>query len=77
MASSGTKHPPKRLRRVVRLAQEHGWSFGLTSQGHLRLSPPVHAGVQAVVFSNTPSDVRSDKNAIARLRRAGVPVPHK
>ncbi|KIA72697.1 hypothetical protein ANMWB30_24650 [Arthrobacter sp. MWB30] len=62
---------------MVRLAQEHGWSFGVTSSGHPRLRPPPEAKAEAVVFSNTPSDTRSDKNSIARLRRAGVPVPHR
>lgn len=77
MPNSRAGRPPKRLRGIVKLAENHGWSFGLTSQGHIRLQPPPEVTVTAVVFSSTPSDGRGDKNSIARLRRAGVPVPHR
>lgn len=77
MKASARNQPPKRLQAVVRLAQSHGWSYGRTARGHLRLCPPADVGADAVVFSSTPSDGRGDKNSIARLRRAGVPVPHR
>lgn len=72
---------PKRLKTVVSLAEAHGWSYDVTSKGHPRLNPPRGAtdGTGALmapcIFSNTPGDKTSDRNAIAYLRRMGVPIP--
>lgn len=77
--------PPKRLRVWVELAEEEGWTYDETSDGHPRLSPPrgmkdpyrVGRLAAPLVFSKTPSDHRSDANAVAYLRRLGVDIPRK
>jgi hypothetical protein len=77
--------PPKRLRRMVELAQAKGWTYDETSDGHPRLKPP--AGLMdhyrdgrpaaPVTFGKTPGDRRGDDNAAVILRRLGVEIPHK
>lgn len=76
--------PPKRLRELVRAAEEVGWTYDETSEGHPRLSPPPgvidpyrNRPAAPMTFGKTPSDSRSDPNAIAYLRRLGVQIPHK
>lgn len=72
---------PKRLKPIVSLAEEHGWTFDMTAKGHPRLNPPrgatdaTGALVAPCTFSSTPGDKTSDRNAIAYLRRSGVPIP--
>jgi hypothetical protein len=76
---------PKRLKKIVELAQGEGWTYDETKDGHPRLSPP--AGMTdpyrdgrlaaPVVFGKTPSDHRGDANMVAILRRLGVPIPRK
>lgn len=57
----------KGVERVVQYARDHGWHIQRTRGGHLRMTRP---GLPPVFTSATPSDVRSQRNAIARLRRA-------
>lgn len=75
---------PKRLKKIVAIAENEGWTYDETKDGHPRLRPP--AGVMdarsgrlaaPVVFSKTPSDRRGDANQVAVLRRLGVPIPRK
>lgn len=58
--------PSKAMKRLMRFAMHHGWQVERTNGGHLRFlkrgCPPVFTG-----FS--PSDVRAEKNMLARLRR--------
>lgn len=75
---------PKRLKEIVRRAEEQGWAYDETRDGHPRLSPPPGAVmpgtdtlVHPVTFSKTPSDHRGDRNAVAVLRRSGVELPRK
>jgi hypothetical protein len=77
-------NPPKRLRAWVELAESEGWTYDETEEGHPRLTPPAMlidnytARLAApMVFGKTPSDHRADANAVAYLRRLGVPIPHK
>lgn len=71
---------PRRLRKVVKVAEAAGWIFDTTKAGHPRLSPPRGLRdadgelVAPVLFASTPSDKRGDRNACAKLRRAGVDV---
>lgn len=74
---------PKRLKAIFALAEQYGWTPGKTGDGHPVLFPPKGATnedgalIRPVVFAMTPSDRRSDRNAISSLRRMGVPVEHK
>jgi hypothetical protein len=80
-----SKRPPKRLQDLVERAEEKGWEYDETEDGHPRLTPPVgivdpyrgNRPAAPVTFGKTPSDHRSDSNAIAILRRLGVDIPHK
>ncbi|GAA1877719.1 hypothetical protein GCM10009836_68890 [Pseudonocardia ailaonensis] len=70
---------------MVELAEEKGWTYDETSDGHPRLSPPAGLAdpykdgrpAAPVIFGKTPSDRRGDKNAASHLRRLGVEIPHK
>ena len=76
---------PKRLRSIVAAAEEKGWRYDETSNGHPRLTPPrgltdaYRNGRPAapVTFGKTPSDHRGDANAVSVLRRLGVNIPRK
>lgn len=76
---------PKRLRECVAAAEQSGWKYRETTDGHPQLVPPpgtpdpikAERLAPPVTFSKTPSDQRSDKNAVAQLRRLGVDVPRK
>lgn len=77
-------NPPKRLRAWVELAEQEGWTYDETKEGHPRLNPPkglIDPGygrpAKPAVFSKTPSDGRGDANTVSHLRRNGVPIPHK
>lgn len=63
------------LKRLIRFARKEGWEVERTRGGHLAFKPP--GGGRPIVTSNTPSDTRAVKNHIARLRKAGLAVPHK
>ena len=70
---------PRRLRKIVKAAEAAGWTYEVSSKNHPRLVPPAGTTLNGercgpIQFSSTPSDARSDKNAIARLRRAGLDV---
>jgi hypothetical protein len=60
----------RRLRR--RLAAE-GWIVSLSHKGHYRFVPPDRSR-EIVVWSGTPSDWRSYRNAIGQLRRSGARI---
>ena len=74
---------PKRLKAVVAIAKQHGWTYSETTSGHPRLTPPTGLRdprqpeklVPPVVFSKTPSATSGDRNAIALLRSFGLPIP--
>lgn len=74
---------PRRLRRYVDAAVAAGWQLEYSASGHPRLVPPAgwltRSGEPAVpvVFASTPSTYRGDHNSVARLRRAGVRIPHR
>lgn len=77
--------PPKRLKKIVELAIEEGWTYDETKDGHPRLMPPkgltdpYRDGRPAapIIFGKTPSDHRGDINMVTQLRRLGVPIPRK
>lgn len=76
---------PKRLKALWEAAEEAGWTYDETSDGHPRCTPPAgtidpyrnNKAAAPITFSKTPSDNRGDKNAIAYLRRLGVDIRHK
>lgn len=61
-------------RKLARFAKKHGWTVEQNRRGHLMFTSPKGA---RIVTSSTPSDTRSRKNHIARLRANGLPVPRK
>lgn len=72
---------PKRLKKIVKAAEDKGWRYDTTSAGHPRLTPPRgmvdgRTGdlMAPVTFAKTSSDHRGDKNGVAALRRAGVNI---
>lgn len=61
-----TKRYGKGVQRVVRFAEAHNWQIERTRGGHIKLTKP---GMPPVFTSYSPSDARSQRNAIALLRR--------
>jgi predicted RNA binding protein YcfA (HicA-like mRNA interferase family) len=55
------------LARLLRDAEERGWTVHRTRGGHVRLK---HPGGGLVVASSTPSDWREVRNTVARMARA-------
>ncbi|GEN23146.1 hypothetical protein HCU01_10950 [Halomonas cupida] len=56
----------KGVQKVVRFAEAHNWHIERTRGGHIKLTKP---GMPPVFTSYSPSDARSQRNAIALLRR--------
>lgn len=58
----------KRLKPLIDFAIREGWTVVRTPGGHLKFTkqglPPIYTGA-------TAGDHRADRNALARLRRAG------
>lgn len=63
-----------RLNDLIRAAEEQGFEVRRTKKGHWQFKPP-DPNKQIVVLSGTPSDHRSERNALARLRRSGLIYP--
>lgn len=72
MAETST---PKDLRNIVKLAESQGWEFGRTKKGHVKFCSP-YDSVSPIFYSGTPGDRRAHNNLVAKLRRAGLNVPH-
>jgi len=62
------------LREIEDVARAQGFIVGRTMKGHPKFTPP-DPTKEIVVFSGTPSDHRSLKNGLARLRRQGFIWP--
>jgi len=56
----------KRLKPLIEFALNEGWEVTRTAGGHLRFTKP---GLPAIYTGSTPSDHRSTRNALARMRR--------
>ena len=56
----------KGIEQLVRYARAHHWRIERTRGGHLKLTKP---GLPPVFTGYSPSDVRAQRNAIARLQR--------
>lgn len=68
----------KELKRLTRIAREQGWAVEQTRKGQCRkgqwwFRPPDPSAGQVLV-AGTPSDRRAWKNAIAKLRQAGLDI---
>lgn len=75
---------PKRIKPYVHYAEQAGWTYDETQDGHPRLTPPKglndpyrNRPAAPATFGKTPSDHRGDKNTVAYLRRLGVEIPRK
>jgi len=56
------------LRQLASFAEANGWTITRTPGGHIKFSKH---GCSSIFTSCTSSDHRSDRNALASLRRAG------
>lgn len=61
----------KELHPIIDAAREQGWRVELTSGGHLRFLPRDRSE-PPVYGPSTPSEYRSVKNVVGKLRRAGL-----
>jgi hypothetical protein len=62
---------PKALRPAYRAAISQGWVVEHTGNTHLRWRPADRT--RAIVFTaSTPSEYRSTKNSLAKLKRSGL-----
>lgn len=61
----------KDLKRLIRLAEMHGWSVTLRRGGHLKWQNP---DGRMVFSASTCSDYRGQKNLLRDLRHNGLPV---
>lgn len=64
----------KTIKSIKRILEQHGCTLVQTKRrAHFKV---YRDGKLISTLSNTPSDPRSRLNEIARLRRAGIPIPH-
>jgi predicted RNA binding protein YcfA (HicA-like mRNA interferase family) len=55
-------------RAIIKKMHERGWTHSITGKSHIKF---VYGKTGAVVIhSGTPSDTRSEKNLLARAKRA-------
>lgn len=62
----------KDLRKITKALQAQGFDVEVTKRGHVVVT---RDGDLVATFSGTPSDWRSLRNTLARLRRAGFRWP--
>lgn len=62
---------PRAFKAAFKQARREGWDVVFTKNGHIRWQPPYGC---AVFTPSSPSDYRGERNAIAKLRRAGLDV---
>lgn len=60
----------KDMRQLVRQMRAQGWEVSRTRSDHLRFTSP--DGHSTVYAPSTPSDHRSIRNVVAKLRREGA-----
>lgn len=63
------------LKQLIELAESQGWRTRKTKRGHVVFYAP--DGSNTVTVGGTPSDHRSRKNSLARLKAAGLEVPRE
>lgn len=64
----------KNMKSIKRILKDHGCEVvHRKGRSHLQV---YRNGKLITVLSCSPSDWRSRLNEIARLRRAGIPIPH-
>jgi hypothetical protein len=59
----------KDLQALIKKAEAQGFTYRVTGKGHVMFKDA--DGKPVSTFSGTPSDGRSWKNSLARLKRAG------
>ncbi len=62
---------PEQLVAAAKAALAAKWTIKLTKGSHLKWTPP---SGRPLFTSSTPSDCHSEKNHIARCRRAGLNI---
>lgn len=63
----------KDTRKVLKAAEQQGFTWDLTMSGHPRVYAP--DGSFVTTFAGTASDWRGLRNGLAKLRRAGFTWP--
>lgn len=71
LSGGGYIKVPEALVAAAKAALAAKWSIKVTRGSHLKWTPP---GGRPLFTSGTPSDFRSEKNHIARCRRAGLDI---
>jgi hypothetical protein len=61
----------KDLKKLIRIAIQHGWLVEYTGGGHYKWTPP-DKSAPVLYSASTPSDSRALDNHRCRLRRAGL-----
>lgn len=59
----------RELRELLAELDKQGFKYKVTKKGHVMIKTADNKPV--TTFSGTPSDIRSWKNSISRLKRAG------
>lgn len=63
----------KDTRKLLKAAEAQGFSWDVTANGHPRVFD--RNGDFVTTLSGTPGDVRGFRNAVAKMRRAGLVWP--
>ena len=61
--------PSKEVKDLIRSLRKQGWTVEQTRNNHWKATAPT--GGQPEYIASTPSDHRSLKNTVARLKRLG------
>ena len=66
------RYPSRGVREIANRVEPLGWTWEISSGGHVKWKGPQGQGL--VVTSASNSDHRAVKNALRDFRRAGCPV---
>lgn len=70
MADREAAHVNKDMRRLVRDAEQQGWTVSETRNGHFKFQAP--DGEFTYIAASTPSEYRGNRNMLAALKRHGL-----
>lgn len=64
---------PRQYKALLRMAVEQGWEVRMTRSSHVRWQAP---DGQIVITASSTASWSAYRNARAKLRRAGLVIPH-